>query len=216
MADILGWSKDVVKDLLMLGWSCICLRLKRSLILRRNQSQILFNTPASPPSLSSSLFFLSSLLPPLKAPDPQPAACRKSCIPIYQFFYSCWYRETVYWRDCTIRSSSSADYRSPWRRSEGTQSSPEDMIAIWTQTAGGMNKGRVYGIEVQSSSSHPPTTLFTGASVFQEDIEVMHQKVDQMSQEFQATQALIQKLLKKKSKKGAAMESESEEETETE
>ncbi|XP_070004706.1 uncharacterized protein [Nicotiana sylvestris] len=77
-------------------------------------------------------------------------------------------------------------------------------------------KGRAYGIGVQSSSSRPPAALFTGASVFQEDMEAMRQKVDQMSQEFQATQALIQKLLKKKSKKGAAMKSECEEETDSE
>ncbi|XP_070035773.1 uncharacterized protein [Nicotiana tomentosiformis] len=105
-----------------------------------------------------------------------------------------------------------------WRQTqpEGTQPAPEDMTAIWTQPAGGMNKGQVYGIRVQPSSSRPPAALFTGASVFQEDMEAMRQKVYQISQEFQATQALIQKLLKKKSKKGAAMESESEEETDSE
>nr|XP_033513732.1 uncharacterized protein LOC117278370 [Nicotiana tomentosiformis] len=106
-----------------------------------------------------------------------------------------------------------------WRQtqSEGTQPAPEDMNAIWIQAAGGVNKGRVYGIRVYLSSNRPPTTLFSGASVSQEDMEAMRQNVDQMSHEFQATQALIQKLLKKKSKKGAAMEySESEEEIDSE
>ncbi|XP_019266922.1 PREDICTED: uncharacterized protein LOC109244315 [Nicotiana attenuata] len=84
---------------------------------------------------------------------------------------------------------------------EGTRPTSEDMTAIWTQAAGGVNKGRVYGIGVQPSSSRPPTTLFTGASVSQEDMESMRQKVDQISQELQETQALIQKLIKKKQEK---------------
>nr|XP_016433885.1 PREDICTED: uncharacterized protein LOC107760361 [Nicotiana tabacum] len=84
---------------------------------------------------------------------------------------------------------------------EGTQPTLEDMTAIWTQTAGGVNKGRVYGIRVQPSSSRPSTALFTGASVSQEYMESMRQKVDQMSQELQETQTLIQKLLKRKARK---------------
>nr|XP_033508062.1 uncharacterized protein LOC117273075 [Nicotiana tomentosiformis] len=51
-----------------------------------------------------------------------------------------------------------------WRQTqpEGTQPVPEDMNAIWTQAAGGVNKGRVYGIGVQPSSSRPPTTYSVG------------------------------------------------------
>ncbi|KAH0761344.1 hypothetical protein KY290_017417 [Solanum tuberosum] len=58
--------------------------------------------------------------------------------------------------------------------SDADSTSSSDITSIWTNAAGGVKKGRVYGLGAQPSSFHP-SSLLSGASTSQssEEMEVM-------------------------------------------
>nr|XP_009592325.1 uncharacterized protein LOC104089184 [Nicotiana tomentosiformis] len=47
------------------------------------------------------------------------------------------------------------------------QPSPDDIVSIWTDVAGGVSKGRVYGLGVHRPSSFRPSPLFSDAPTAQ-------------------------------------------------
>ncbi|KAH0732031.1 hypothetical protein KY289_003219 [Solanum tuberosum] len=69
-----------------------------------------------------------------------------------------------------------------WRQahptSDADSTSSNEITSIWTNVAGGVKKGRVYGLGAQPSSLHPSSLLY-GASTSQssEEMEAMRRQI---------------------------------------
>ncbi|KAL3380018.1 hypothetical protein AABB24_000577 [Solanum stoloniferum] len=63
-----------------------------------------------------------------------------------------------------------------------TQLTSNDITSMWTNVAGGVKKGRVYGLGAQPSSSHP-SPLLSGASSSDtlEEMEAMRREISKLT-----------------------------------
>ncbi|XP_019225262.1 PREDICTED: uncharacterized protein LOC109206856 [Nicotiana attenuata] len=53
-----------------------------------------------------------------------------------------------------------------WQQTQhlSTQPTPDEMASLWTEAAGGVNKGRVYGLGVRRPTGHPNPLLANSSS----------------------------------------------------
>ncbi|KAJ8538589.1 hypothetical protein K7X08_027810 [Anisodus acutangulus] len=75
--------------------------------------------------------------------------------------------------------------------------SPTDITSIWTEVAGGLSKGRVYGLGVLRSSSRPSPLLsnaFTSQNT--EEMEAMRRQIAELKQKCKTSDAKLAKIEK--------------------
>ncbi|KAH0718936.1 hypothetical protein KY285_014967 [Solanum tuberosum] len=88
-----------------------------------------------------------------------------------------------------------------WRQahptSDADSTSSSDITSIWTNVAGGVKKGRVYGLGAQPSSLHP-SSLLSGASTSQssEEMEAMRRQISELTERLQSSEANFAKVQK--------------------
>ncbi|XP_049389545.1 uncharacterized protein LOC125853838 isoform X1 [Solanum stenotomum] len=92
-----------------------------------------------------------------------------------------------------------------WRQAHPTldadATSSSDITSIWTNVAGGVKKGRVYGLGAQPSSFHP-SSLLSGASTSQssKEMEAMRRQISELTERLQSSEsnfAKVQKFMEK-------------------
>lgn len=65
-----------------------------------------------------------------------------------------------------------------------TQPTPNEMASLWTEAAGGVNKGRVYGLGVRRPTGHlNPLLANSSSSQNQEQMEDMRKKIRDLKQQ---------------------------------
>ncbi|KAH0633318.1 hypothetical protein KY284_036104 [Solanum tuberosum] len=81
--------------------------------------------------------------------------------------------------------------------SETGSTSSTDITSIWTNVAGGVNKGRVYELGELPSLCHS-SPLLSGASTSQslEEMEAMHKKISELTERLQTSEANFAKVQK--------------------
>ncbi|XP_070047794.1 uncharacterized protein [Nicotiana tomentosiformis] len=73
-----------------------------------------------------------------------------------------------------------------WQQTQpsSTQPTPDDMASLWTEAASGVNKGRVYGLEVRQPTVHPnPLLANSSSSQNQEQMEDMRKQIRDLKQQ---------------------------------
>nr|XP_018625652.1 uncharacterized protein LOC108944793 [Nicotiana tomentosiformis] len=104
-----------------------------------------------------------------------------------------------------------------WQQTQppSTQSTPDDMASLWTKAAGGVNKGRVYGLGVRRPTGHPNPLLDNSSSQNQEQMEDMRNEIRDLKQQLDSQYGIFIKMQKFMRKHGHDLSDEEDEQTES-
>ncbi|XP_019228968.1 PREDICTED: uncharacterized protein LOC109210052 [Nicotiana attenuata] len=104
-----------------------------------------------------------------------------------------------------------------WQQTQppSTQSTPDDMASLWTEAAGGANKGRVYGLGVHRPTGHPNPLLDNSSPQNQEQMEDMKNEIRGLKQQLDSQNGMFVKMQKFRRKHGHDLSDDEDEQTES-
>ncbi|XP_070054820.1 uncharacterized protein [Nicotiana tomentosiformis] len=86
-----------------------------------------------------------------------------------------------------------------WKQTQppSTQSTPDDIVTLWTEAADKVNKGRVYGLGVRRSTGHPNLLLAdSSSSQNQEQMKDMRKEIHDLKQQLDSQFEIFVKMQK--------------------
>nr|XP_009798944.1 PREDICTED: uncharacterized protein LOC104245082 [Nicotiana sylvestris] len=105
-----------------------------------------------------------------------------------------------------------------WHQTQplSTQPTPDDMASLWTEAAGGENKGRIYGLGVHQPTSHPkPLLANSSSSQNQEQMEDVRNEIRELKQQLDSQYGTFVKMQKFMRKHGHDLSDDEDEQTES-